>query len=94
MGRPHLLRSKSFIKLANQIFVKSIGLLKGEEMRIMEISTMVDFEIIDLFEERVVYVGLMGRTRGRKTKEPISLEKDGIKLKGNGKKKHHPSRPK
>ena len=51
----------------------------------MDISTKVDFEVIDPKEGTTSLTTLVGRPWGRSMKETISLEKYRIKLKGDGK---------
>jgi len=53
-------------------------------MQIMGIPTSVNFEVIDLVEEKPVYTTLVGRPWGPRMKAIISLERDRIKLKGSG----------
>jgi len=50
----------------------------------MGISNIMNFDIINLFEKSMVYEDIMRRPCGRKIKETISIEKDRINLKGNG----------
>src|SRR5882762_2121840 len=50
------------------------------------ISTKVDFETIDPKEGSSSFPTLVGRPWGRKMKASISLDKERIELKGNGKK--------
>ena len=84
MGRPHLVNSIIFFKLYDQRFIEPIGLYKGVKSRIMVISNITNFGIINLVEEIMVYEDLVGRPWGRKMKKKISIEKDRINLKGNG----------
>ena len=84
MGRPHLVNSRNVSKLYDQRFIEPIGLYKGVKSSIMGISNITNFDIINLVEESMVYEDLVGRPWGRKMKETISIEKDRIKLKGNG----------
>ena len=51
----------------------------------MGISTYIDFEIIDPTEGSKSFPALVGQSWGRKMNDSISLEKDRIKLKGEGK---------
>ena len=57
------------------------------------ISTKVNFEIIDPKEGSSSFPALVGRPWGRKMKASISLEKERIKLKGNGQKVIIPIHP-
>jgi hypothetical protein len=75
MGRNKLVRSRNFLKLSNQIFIKSIRLLKGTKTNIMGMKIMVYFEVIDLFKDTKTYKRLVRRPRGRRMKEIISLKK-------------------
>jgi hypothetical protein len=79
IGRPNLVRSTKFLKVVEQTFVKPIGFLKGKKMNIMGATT---------------YARLFRIWWGRKMKEPISLEKDRMKLKGNGRRIIIPIDPK
>ena len=53
-------------------------------MTIKGISTKFDFKIIDPKEGSSSFLALVGRPWGRKMKASISLDKERIKLKGNG----------
>ena len=55
-------------------------------MTIKGISTKFEFEIINPKEGSSSFPALVGRLWGRKMKASISLDKERIKLKGNGKK--------
>ena len=57
------------------------------------ISTKVNFEIIDPKEGSSSFSVLVGRPWGRKMKASISLDKERIKLKGNGQKVIVPIHP-
>jgi len=48
MGKPKLTRSKNFLKLMDQRFVKPVSMLRRMEIVIMGIPTLVDFEVINL----------------------------------------------
>jgi hypothetical protein len=52
----------------------------------MGIPTQVDFEVIDILKGMPTYAALVGCPWGRKMKSNISMEKDRIKLKGDGRK--------
>ena len=60
--------------------------LNNVDTTIKGISTKIDFEIIDPKEGSSSFPALVGRLWGRKMKASISLDKERIKLKGNGKK--------
>ena len=62
-------------------------------MTIQGISTKVDFEIIDLKEGSSSFPALVDRPWGRNMKASISLDKERIKLKGNGQKVIVPIHP-
>ena len=62
-------------------------------MTIKGISTKVDFKIIDPKEGSSSFPALVGRPWGRKIKASISLDKERIKLKGNGQKVIVPIHP-
>ena len=62
-------------------------------MTIKGISTKVDFEIIDPKEGSSSFPALVGQPWGIKMKASISLDKERIKLKGNGKKVIVPIHP-
>ena len=59
---------------------------KNVDTIIKGISTKVDFEIIDPKEGSSSFPTLVGQPWGRKMKDSISLDKERIKLKGNGQK--------
>jgi hypothetical protein len=82
-GRPYLVGSRKIFKLENQRFIESIGLLKGEEINIMGLTSLVEFRVINLVEGTTTYVGLSEIPWGRKIKVTISIEKYRIELKGN-----------
>ena len=86
MGRPRLYESGIYLKLADQGLIEPIGVWKNIDMTIKGISTKVDFKIIDRKEGSSSFPVLVGRTWGRKMKASISLDKETIKLKGNGQK--------
>ena len=62
-------------------------------MTIKGITTKFDLEIIDLEEGSSSFPALVGRPWGRKMKASISLDKERIKLKGNGQKVIVPIHP-
>ena len=51
----------------------------------MGITTMIDYEVIDIQDEQHTYPALVGQPWGRRMKASISLEKGRIKIKGKGK---------
>jgi hypothetical protein len=86
MGRPNLIRSKKFLKVADQLFIEPISILKNVKIVIMGIPTLFDFKLINMFEGIHAYSLLVGWQWVRKMKSIISTEKGRIKFKGNGKK--------
>ena len=86
LGRPQLYKSGIYLKLADQGLIEPIGVWKKVDTKIKGISTKVDFEIIDPKEGSSSFPALVGRPWGRKMKASISLDKERIKLKGNGQK--------
>ena len=85
LGKPRLNESGIYLKLANKGLNEPIGVWKKFDMTIKGISTKVDFEIINPKEGSSSFLTLVGRPWGRKMKASISLDKERIKLKGNGK---------
>ena len=71
-----------------------MGLCKNIETTIMDITIKTNFKVIELKEGSKSYPALVGRPWARKMKANISLEKDRIKLKGQGKKVIIPLEPK
>ena len=76
----------NYLKISNQILIEPIGILINVETQIMGILTSVAFKVINLVEGMPTYATLVGHPWGRQMKANISLEKDGIKLKGSGRK--------
>ena len=93
MGRPWLYESGIYLKLADQGLIEPIGVWKNVDTTIKGISTKVDFEIIDPKEGSSSFPALVGQPWGRKMKASISLDKERIKLKGNGQKAIVPIHP-
>ena len=62
-------------------------------MTINGITTKVDFEIIDPKEGSSSFLALVGKPWGQKMKLSISLDKERIKLKGNGQNVIVPAHP-
>jgi hypothetical protein len=56
------------------------------DTQIMGIPTQVDFDVINLVKGMPTYAALVDRPWGQKMKANIFLEKDRIKLKGDGRK--------
>ena len=83
-GRPRLYELGKYLKLADQGLIEPIGVWRNVNMTVKGISTKVEFEIIDPKEGSNSLLALVGRPWGRKMKASISLEKERIKLKGNG----------
>ena len=76
MGRPRLYESGIYLKLANQVLIKPIGVWKNVDMTIKGILTKVYFEIIDPKEGSSSFPVLVGRPWGRNMKASISLNKE------------------
>ena len=93
MGRPRLYESGIYLKLADQGLIEPIGVWRNVDTKIKGISTKVNFEIIDPKEGSNFFPALLGQPWGRKMKESIYLEKERIKLKGNGQKVIVPIHP-
>ena len=93
MGRPWLYESGIYLKLTDQGLIEPIGVWKNVDTTIKGISTKVDFEIIHPKEGSSSFPELVGRPWGRKMKASISLDKEQIKLKGNGQKLIVPIHP-
>ena len=85
-GKTSTLRVRYYLKLADQGLIEPIGVWKNVDTTIKGISTKVDFEIIDPKEGSSSFPTLVSRPWGRKMKASISLDKERIKLKGNGQK--------
>ena len=83
MGRPRLYESGIYLKLADQGLIEPIGVWRNVDMTIKGISPKFNFEIIDHKEGSSSFPALVGPW-GRKMKASISLDKERIKLKGNG----------
>ena len=93
VGRPRLNELGIYLKLADQGLIEPIGIWRNVDTMIKGISTKVDFEIIDPKEGSSSFPTLVGRPWGRKMKSSISLDKERIKLKGNGQKVIVPIHP-
>ena len=93
LGRHRLYDLGIYLKLADQGLIEPIGVWKNVDMTIKGISTKVDFEIIEPKEGSSSFPTLVGRPCGRKMKASISLDKERIKLKGNGQKVIVPIHP-
>ena len=94
LGQPKLIKSKYHLKLANQGLIEPLGLCRNIERTIMGITVTIDFKVIEPKEGSKSHLALVGRAWERKMKANISLEKDRIKLKGQGKKIINPLDPK
>ena len=84
MGRPRLNESGIYLKLDYQALIKPIEAWRNVDTIIKGISTKIDFEIIDPMEGSSSFPSLLGQTWGQKMKASRSLDKERIKLKGNG----------
>ena len=93
MGRPRLYESGIYLKLAKQALIEPIRVYKNVDTTIKGILTKVDFEIINPKEGSNSFPALVGQPWGRKMKASISLDKERIKLKGNGQKVIVPIHP-
>lgn len=94
LGRPQLVKSDYYFKLADQGLIEPLGLCRNIQATIMGISVKINFKVIEPKERSKSYPTLVGRLWARKMKSNISLEKDIIKLKGKGKKVIIPLDPK
>ena len=81
------------MKLSDQGPIEPIEVWRDVDMTIKGILTKVDFEIIDPKKGSSSFLALVGRPWGRKMKASISLDKEQIKLKGNGQKDIVPIHP-
>ena len=79
--------------MAYQGLIEPIGVWRNVNTTIKGILTKFDFEIIDPKEGSSSFPALVDRPWGRKMKASISLDKERIKLKGNGKKVIVPIHP-
>ena len=70
----------------DQGLIKPIGVWRNVDTTIKGITTKVDLEIINLKEGSSSIPALVGPPWGQKMKAYISLDKERIKLKGNGQK--------
>jgi hypothetical protein len=65
LGRPPLVPTMNFLKLADQRFIEPIGTLKNVITYIMGIPTRVNFEVINLVKGIPAYPALVGRPWGQ-----------------------------
>jgi hypothetical protein len=86
LGQLALAQTMNYLKLVDQRLIETIGIPINIDTQIMGILTQVDFEVITLVMGMSTYATIVGRPWGRKMKENISLEKNRIKLKGDGRK--------
>ena len=93
LGRPRLNESGIYLKLADQGLIEPISVWCNVNTTIKGITTKFDFEIIDLKEGSISFPALVGRPWGQNMKASISLDKERINLKGNGKKVIVPIHP-
>ena len=94
LGRPQLVKLDYYLKLADQGMIEPLGLCRNIQTTIMGISVKIDFKVIEPKEGSKSYSTLVDRPWERKMKANISLEKDRIRLKGQGKKIIIPLDPK
>ena len=93
LGRPRLYELGIYLKLADQGLIEPIRVWRNFDTTIKGILTKVDFEIIDPKEGSSSFPALVGWPWGRKMKASIYLDKERIKLKGNGQKVIVPIHP-
>ena len=86
LGTPKLEKLDFYLKLADQGLVDPLGIQKDIKTTIMDISTRIDFQVIEPKQGSNSYATLVGRPWGRNMKGNISLDKDILKIKGKGKK--------
>lgn len=86
LGRPRVVKLDYYLMLANKGLTEPMGLYKNVEIVIMGIPTLTEFKVIEPKEGRKSYLALVSQRWERKMKANISLEKDRIKFKGQGKK--------
>ena len=60
ISRPQLLESGIYIRLADQGLIAPIGVLKKAETSIMGITTIINYEVIDIQDEQHTYPTLVG----------------------------------
>jgi len=92
--RSKLIKSKYYLKLVDQGLIEPLGLCRNIETTIMGITITTDFKVIEPKEGSKSYPTLVSQPWARKMKANILLEKDRIKLKGQGKKIIIPLDPK
>ena len=64
IGRPQLQESGIYIRLVDQGLIAPIGVLKKVETSIMGITKMIDYEVIDIQDEKHTYPALVGQPWG------------------------------
>ena len=94
LGWPQLVKSDYYLKLADQGLIEPLGLCRIIETTIMRILVKINFKVIEPREGRKSYPTLIVWPWARKMKDNISLGKDRIKLKWQGKKVIIPVDPK
>ena len=94
LGQPQLVKFDYYLKLVDQGLIEPLGLCRTIQTTIMWISIKIDFKVIEPKEGNKSYPSLVSQPWARKMKANISLEKDIIKLKGQGKKVIIPLDPK
>ena len=94
LGRPQFVKSYYYLKLTDQGLIEPLGLCRNIHITIMRISIKIDFKVIEPKEGSKSYLALGSQPSARKMRANISLEKDIIKLKGQGKKIITPLDPK
>ena len=94
LGQPKLVKSNYYLKIADQGLIELVGLCRNIETTIMRISVKINFKVIEPREGSKSYPTLVGLPWAKKMKADISLEKDRIKLKAQGKKIIIPLDPK
>ena len=86
LGRPRLYESGIYLKLVDQGLIEPIGFWKNVDTTIKGISTKVDFKIINPKEGSSSFLALVGQPWGQNMNASISMDKEIIKIKGNGRK--------
>ena len=93
LGRPRLNELGIYLKLAEQGHIEPIGVWRNVDRAIKDITTKVEFEIIDPKEGSKSSPNLLVRPWDQRIKMSFSSEKERINLKGNGKKVTFPIHP-
>ena len=73
LGRPQLVKSDYYLKLADQGLIEPLGLCRNIETTIMGISVRIDFKVVEPKEGSKSYPSLVGQPWVRKMKANTSL---------------------